>query len=163
MSPDFDAYRTLQVDPYAEDIVVEAAYRALARRYHPDGELPNEQRMADINRAYDLIRTTVRRRKYDREHHFRPVGPGIGLTQSQTAANGTASHGIAAGSAAVRREDASKAVIDFGRYNGWTLKELAKHDPDYRRWLARSSGGVRYRSLIAQVLPEMAEPARAGY
>ena len=163
MSSEFDAYRTLQVDPYAEDIVLEAAYRALARRYHPDGEAPDEQRMADINKAYDLVRTTVRRRKYDREHHLRPVGPGIGLTRPTASPNGTPATGIAARAAAVRKEDAGKAVIDFGRYAGWTLKELAKQDPDYLRWLARSSGGVRYRNLIALVLPEMAEPVRAGY
>src|SRR3954463_9996134 len=31
-----DLYRTLQVDPLAEHAVIEAAYRRLARKYHPD-------------------------------------------------------------------------------------------------------------------------------
>ena len=31
-----DAYKVLQVDPEAEDEVIQAAYRRLARKYHPD-------------------------------------------------------------------------------------------------------------------------------
>ena len=31
-----DPYKTLQVDPEAEDEVIAAAYRRLARKYHPD-------------------------------------------------------------------------------------------------------------------------------
>ncbi len=31
-----DPYKVLQVDPEAEDEVIEAAYRRLARKYHPD-------------------------------------------------------------------------------------------------------------------------------
>ena len=33
------------------------------------------------------------------------------------------------------------------------MKDLAKHDPDYLRWLSRHSSGVRYRNLITQLLP----------
>ncbi len=50
-------------------------------------------------------------------------------------------------------------TIDFGRYQGWTLKDLAKHDPDYLRFLSRHSSGVRYRNQIAQLLPDLSEPA----
>jgi hypothetical protein len=52
-------------------------------------------------------------------------------------------------------------VVDFGRYMGWTLKDLAKHDPDYLRWLSRSSGGVRYRNQIHELLPDEREEAPA--
>lgn len=31
-----DYYATLGVTPQAEDVVIKAAYRALAQRYHPD-------------------------------------------------------------------------------------------------------------------------------
>ena len=31
-----DPYKILQVDPEAEDEVIAAAYRRLARKYHPD-------------------------------------------------------------------------------------------------------------------------------
>ena len=34
--PDIDPYKILQVDSEAEDEVIQAAYRRLARKYHPD-------------------------------------------------------------------------------------------------------------------------------
>ena len=157
MDTGFDAYRTLQIDPNAEDFLLEVAYRALAKRYHPDGDAPDETRMAVINRAYDLLRTPVRRRKYDREHRLRAVGPGLASVDAPLSnampASGNGSNGGGAGS----------AVIDFGRYRGWSLKDLAKHDPDYLRWLARSSGGVRYRNQIHVLLPDESELASAKF
>lgn len=162
MSSDFDAYKLLQVDPQADDVVVEAAFRALARRYHPDNHAGDSQRMADINKAYDLLRTPVRRRRYDREHHLMPVGPGTASVEppptNGAAANAAAPSPTVHAGVNGQRQQPSPTAIDFGRYRGWTLKDLAKHDPDYLRWLARSSGGVRYRNLIHQLLPDEAEP-----
>lgn len=157
MSIDFDAYKSLQVDPQADDIVVEAAFRALARRYHPDNHAGDSQRMADINRAYDLLRTPVRRRRYDREHHLMAVGPGATSVQPPPT-NGAAPNAAVHAGVNGQRQQPPENAIDFGRYRGWTLKDLAKHDPDYLRWLARSSGGVRYRNEIQQLLPEESEP-----
>ncbi|PPD40379.1 MAG: molecular chaperone DnaJ, partial [Methylocystis sp.] len=36
MSEAKDYYRTLGILPAAEDFIIQAAYRALAQRYHPD-------------------------------------------------------------------------------------------------------------------------------
>lgn len=150
MSIDLDAYKTLQVLPQADDVVVEAAFRALARLYDPETTAGDSARLADINRAYDLLRTPVRRRRYDRERKRKPVGPGaaeamrpVALYEAPAPSNGST--------------QPAAGVIDFGRYRGWSLKDLAKHDPDYLRWLARSSGGHGYRNAILQLLPE--EPA----
>ena len=42
-------YKVLQVDPEAEDEVIEAAYRRLARKYHPDvATVPTQDRMVQI-------------------------------------------------------------------------------------------------------------------
>ena len=71
-----DAYRVLQVDPSAEDIVIQAAYRVLARRFHPDGDRPDPHRMAEINRAYATIRDPDARRRYDMKRamlHSQPI------------------------------------------------------------------------------------------
>ena len=67
-----DYYRTLGVIDDAEDIVIRAAYKALAQRYHPDkwkGD-PNEsnRRMSDINEAYDVLSDITKRKKYDEEY-----------------------------------------------------------------------------------------------
>jgi uncharacterized protein (DUF3820 family) len=53
-------------------------------------------------------------------------------------------------------------TVDFGRYQGWTLKDLAKQDPDYLRWLSRHSSGVRFRNQIMALLPPepLETPAR---
>ena len=60
------------------------------------------------------------------------------------------------------------AVIDFGRYAGWRLADLARTDPDYLRWLSRHSSGIRYRRQIADLLDNMAakpaaEPAKKNW
>lgn len=69
MNPDTDYYSTLGVLDDAEDIVIKAAYRALAQRYHPDrwkGD-PTEanRRMADINAAYEILSDPTKRAAYD--------------------------------------------------------------------------------------------------
>ncbi len=66
MVDDRDAYDVLHVDPGAEPEAMAAAYRALARRFHPDGTTPSPERMVEINVAYDKIRTPERRAGYDR-------------------------------------------------------------------------------------------------
>jgi hypothetical protein len=47
-----------------------------------------------------------------------------------------------------------RSVLDFGRYQGWTIADLARRDPDYLRWLSRHSSGIRFRSAIADALPK---------
>ena len=43
----------------------------------------------------------------------------------------------------------SDLTVDFGRYEGWTLAAIARSDPEYLDWLARSSGGRKYATGIA--------------
>ena len=63
-----DPYKTLQVDPEAEDEVIEAAYKRLARKYHPDvAPGPEAQdRMVRINQAWEMLRDPTRRAAVDR-------------------------------------------------------------------------------------------------
>ena len=54
-----DPYRVLGVSPNASDEEVKAAYRKLAKKYHPDLNPGNEtaaKRMNEINAAYDQIK-----------------------------------------------------------------------------------------------------------
>ena len=53
-----DPYKVLGVPTTATDDEVKAAYRRLAKKYHPDanpGDKVAEQRMKEINAAYDQI------------------------------------------------------------------------------------------------------------
>jgi len=43
-------------------------------------------------------------------------------------------------------------VLDFGRYAGWSLMDLGRHDPDYLLWLERTPIGRSYRGEIQRVL-----------
>ena len=64
-----DYYKILGVIQDAEDIVIKAAYRALAQRYHPDKWVgdPAEatRRMSEINMAYDVLSDQTKRKQYD--------------------------------------------------------------------------------------------------
>lgn len=61
-------YETLQVSPHADAEVIEAAYRVLARRYHPDlNPSPDATAlMAQINAAWETLRQPELRAAYDR-------------------------------------------------------------------------------------------------
>jgi len=61
-------YKELQVDPEAEHEVIEAAYRRLARKYHPDvAPGPDAQdRMVRINQAWEVLKDPIRRAAVDR-------------------------------------------------------------------------------------------------
>ena len=65
-----DHYAVLGVLPDAEDVVISAAYRALAQRYHPDkwqGETASaHERMSRINEAYSVLGDRSRRAEYDK-------------------------------------------------------------------------------------------------
>ena len=68
MPDGFDPYKILQVDSEAEDEVIQAAYRRLARKYHPDlAETPEAAaRMSSINAAWEMIGDPAKRAAYDR-------------------------------------------------------------------------------------------------
>jgi len=67
MQPEPDYYKILQVHPTAEPEVIEAAYRRLARKYHPDvnQDPAATERMRDLNEAYDLLSDPNERSEYD--------------------------------------------------------------------------------------------------
>jgi len=63
--PDF--YAILQVHPQAEPEVIDAAYRRLAAKYHPDVNRDSmaAERMKQINAAYEVLSDPAKRRSYD--------------------------------------------------------------------------------------------------
>lgn len=68
MPADADLYRVLQLDPSADPEVIEAAYRRLALKYHPDhnrGDAQAEEHMKRINEAYRVLGKRDLRADYD--------------------------------------------------------------------------------------------------
>ena len=69
MNYTIDYYQVLGVLEDAEDIVIRAAYRALAQKYHPDKWNGDKQfaleRMKVINNAYNILSDIQKRADYD--------------------------------------------------------------------------------------------------
>ncbi|MBK5225106.1 MAG: DnaJ domain-containing protein [Thermoleophilia bacterium] len=66
-----DYYRILEVHPEASREVIDRAYRALARKYHPDAYPAERQQwanlmMQEINEAHDVLTDPGRRAAYAR-------------------------------------------------------------------------------------------------
>ncbi len=64
-----DYYRVLQVSKDASQEDIKRAYRRLAREYHPDmrpGDKEAEEKLKEINEAYEVLGNPESRRAYDR-------------------------------------------------------------------------------------------------
>ena len=134
-----DPYRILQVQPDADPDVVRAAYRVLARKVHPDAAAPMdetaERRMTDLNWAYAVVRDPGRRARWESDRRRAPPPT---PAEDRT-------HGAPRGPLG---SDGAELRLDFGRYQGCTLGEVVRRDPDYLDWLRRHSSGARYRDAI---------------
>jgi curved DNA-binding protein CbpA len=191
--PEIDPYKVLQVDPEAEDEVIQAAYRRLAQKYHPDRSPGPDaaDRMVAINSARALIGTPELRAAYDRERRLRddragthspaPARPGPPPASTHAPATGgrpaherpaehvssdwtTGRSGVGGGYDASMRApeglgaagpppgNPSGSVLNFGRYAGWSLGEVARADVDYIEWLDRMPIGRMYRDEIDALL-----------
>ena len=62
-----DYYEVLQVHPAAEPEVIQAAYRRLSQKYHPDvyHGADAQQRMTQLNGAYAVLGDHTKRAAYD--------------------------------------------------------------------------------------------------
>jgi curved DNA-binding protein CbpA len=58
-------YDILEVTPTASREVIEASWKALQRRVHPDGAQPNVERSKLINAAHDVLSDPAKRKQYD--------------------------------------------------------------------------------------------------
>jgi DnaJ domain len=88
-----DYYAVLQVHPDADREVIEAAYRQLMKKYHPDVAGEDARRIAEhdarskaINQAFSVLRDVERRRRYDLLRVFVGTRP---RPDAHTSATGT--------------------------------------------------------------------------
>jgi DnaJ-like protein len=105
-----DPYKILQVDPEAEDEVIQAAYRRLAQKYHPDLSIGQEamDRMVAINAAWETIGDPKRRASFDRSRRTaRSETPPAGAAPGDSAASSTRADSGGAESGAEPRGAAS--------------------------------------------------------
>ena len=140
-------YQVLQVDPEAERDIIATVYRRLALRYHPDRDpSPEAQRaMVAINAAWEVLKDPERRAAYDKELERRRDRR---VSDRMVRRPGD----MPFGTAGVPVGPPSGSVLDFGRYQGWTLGQVARRDPEFLEWLERMPAGRRYREEIASLL-----------
>jgi curved DNA-binding protein CbpA len=173
-----DPYKILQVDPEADPDVIQAAYRRLAQKYHPDvvSDAGAARRMVAINQAWEILRDPDARAALDRERTAvrdvpraaglprkgppprdqRPSTPGDSGTGPPAKGSGydPSTMGAAEGLAAAGPPPGapSGSVLPFGRFAGWSLGEIARRDIDYVEWLDRMPIGRPYRDEIDALL-----------
>ena len=211
MPDEFNPYKVLQVDPEADQEVIQAAYRRLAQKYHPDVAPGPEAaaRMVAINRAWEALGDPARRAEHDRAvaaaasragaaqaGHDPAAWTGTARTApaaerpsaGSPAATGSAGSARSAGHAprpveemphdwtsgrsatgsaydpgSMRTPDGhgaagpppghpSGSILNFGRYAGWSLGEIARRDLEYLEWLDRTPIGRPYRDEIDTLL-----------
>ncbi len=173
MTDQADLYGILQVDPCADEVTLRASYRRLARLFHPDvardGE--SERRMAEINSAWEVLGNRERRAAYDEQR----LAPRFGYVAPRAHPAGTRSaafHASARDAAHGATHDEAGpgqarggwgpagpppgrpqgSLLAFGRYAGWTIGEIGRHDPEFLEWLERTPSGRVYRDEIDTLL-----------
>jgi curved DNA-binding protein CbpA len=146
-----DPYQILQVSPSAEQEVLHAAFRALALKYHPDRDSSARaaRRMMELNQAYALVREPTLRTQYDHSRRTARTPFNAAIVPPMNGRSAPPPP-MRAGRTTATAQSATR--LDSGRYAGWTLTDLAKHDPDYLKWLSRHSSGLRYRREISMIL-----------
>ena len=79
-----------------------------------------------LNKAWHILGHPERRAAYD-ARHFKPK------RATEQSRNG-------------------HRVLDFGRYEGWTIPEIAAEDDNYLEWLGRTQTGRALRREIDEAL-----------
>jgi DnaJ-like protein len=145
--PTITLYSVLGISPGSDPDTIRNAYRRLARRFHPDAG-GNVRYMSAINDAWAELGDPERRAAYDRRMGIEPIVVVTAEPPPEEPATGSS----LSARLTTRMMTGTGTVLDFGRYEGWTIDQLAKHDPDYLLWLERTAIGRSLQSEIEAVL-----------
>lgn len=147
-----DHYRTLQVDPSADVEVIQAAYRVLARRFHPD-LAGDDVVMKRLNAAWEVLGDKDRRAGYDRT-----LAGGGERRQAPIVTTEPVARPVSPDHAGPPQGRPFGTVLTYGRYEGWSLGQIAMADPEFLEWLRSVPGGRYLRPEIDAILKEVRGP-----
>jgi curved DNA-binding protein CbpA len=142
-----DPYDELGVDHTADERTIRAAFHRKARASHPDlgGD---DQVMARVNSAYDMLKDQTRRAAFDRTR---------ASAEPERAASRDPQKPHWTGAAGPPPGRPSGPRLDFGIFAGWSLGEIARRDPGYLVWLAERKEGRPYAEAIERIIAPMRE------
>ena len=130
-------YQILQVDSAASPEVIEAAYRRLARIYHPDvNSSPDAMRqMQAINEAYACLSDVVKRHAYDMQQVQAAASASASATHGLRPATGTISQLTIRASLRYQGRSGSDDVISIGSADDFdaVVEELKRRIPVRKR------------------------------
>lgn len=148
MSERPDYYAVLGVDRRASAHELHLAYRALARELHPD-VTGDDGPMKLLNVAWEVLRDPSRRLHYDRESSAGEPSTEPIVTASPYRVS-------------IVDDAAGGPVMDYGRYAGWRLADIAVADRPFLEWLRSVPSGRPLRTEIDRVLADL-DASAAGF
>lgn len=129
MNTNKNYYAILQIHEFAEPEVVEAAYKRLAKKYHPDvNKDPNTKSyMQELNEAYEILSNPFKREEYDQSQKsditFSPVSLDFG-TLEQNKSTSLSFQIFNSGG------PANSVHIDWNIEPSWATIEILPHPSD---------------------------------
>ena len=105
--------------------------------------------MAALNHAWGILRNASTRAAYDRARAEAQRTPAVPMPE---APRPETSYAMPAPMPAAPPGRPSGSVLDFGRYAGWSLGQIAAADPVYLEWLARTPIGRSFNREIHALL-----------
>ena len=83
-----DLYDILEVSPHASIEVINHAYKALTKKWHPDGHreefrIQAEEKFKEINIAYEILSNKEKRSEYDQQQKGNQTNTNNGRNQSR--------------------------------------------------------------------------------
>lgn len=115
--PSFDLYRELEVDPNASAETIDAAWRSLAKRHHPDANPSiGTDRIRRLNIAHDWLADSTLRARYDSTPRGHRAKPPAAAPPPDAARSPTASQSMPAGTTTAR-----PTIGTIAAYGVWCL------------------------------------------
>ena len=113
-----DYYEVLGVDKNADDAALKKAYRALAKKYHPDLNKDNPSaadKFKEISCAYDILGDSEKRKKYDNKEKINQQAQQITALEDKVDVDGvemTTSHALVARLFQTALDPSAKSFIE---------------------------------------------------
>ncbi len=164
-----DPYKVLGVSPNASDDEIKAAYRRLAKKYHPDlnpGDAAAAKRMNEVNAAYEQIKNPQPQQQDPFAGAYGGYGYGYGGAYQQQSWEDAERNELRAARNYIRARHFQEALnalagVPYAERDGewYYLHAIASYNmgnrvaavDSARRACSMSPGNMQYRQLLEQI------------